>query len=70
MVNAETDEEFAKAKIISVKETTFENLTLEDKEGHESFENDEEMLKTYSKYYKTAVDKKTALKIIKFKILR
>jgi len=44
------DQEFAKAKIIWVKDTTFENLTNEDREGHEKFNSEEEMYKTYSKY--------------------
>jgi len=61
--------EFAKGKIISVKESTFENLTDEDKKAHEKFSSDEEMYQTYSKYYKMKVTPKTKLKIIKFSLL-
>jgi hypothetical protein len=60
--------EFAKAEVIWVKETTFENLTNEDKEGHEKFSSDEEMLQTYSGYYNMKVEPKTKVKIIKFRL--
>ena len=39
----ETKEEFAKAKILSVKETMLGKLTEEDWEGHERFSSNEEM---------------------------
>ena len=61
--------EFAKAEVLWVKETTFENLSNEDKEGHEKFSSDEEMLQTYSGYYNMKVEPKTKIKIIKFKLL-
>jgi len=61
--------EFAKAEVIWIKETTFENLTNEDKEGHEKFSSDEEMLQTYSGYYHMKVEPKTKVKIIKFRLL-
>ena len=61
--------EFAKAQVIWIKETTFENLTAEDKDGHEKFSSDEEMYKTYSGYYNINVEPKTKVKIIKFKLL-
>lgn len=61
-------EEFAKAKIISVGETSFENLTEEDKRGHEKFSSDKEMYETYSRYYKMKVIPKTKLKVIKFQL--
>ncbi len=61
--------EFARAEVISVKETTFENLSDEDKEGHEKFSSDEEMFETYSRYYNIKVEPKTKVKIIKFRLL-
>jgi len=61
--------EFAKAVVIWVKETTFENLSDEDKKGHEKFSSDEEMYQTYSGYYNMKVEPKTKVKIIKFKLL-
>lgn len=62
--------EFAKAEVIWVKVTTFENLSNEDKEGHEKFSSNEEMLKTYSGYYNMKVEIKTQVKIIKFRLLK
>lgn len=61
--------EFAKAEVIWVKETTFQNLKNEDKEGHEKFPSDEEMYNTYSGYYNMKVEAKTRVKVIKFKLL-
>ncbi len=66
---SETKQEFAKAKLVDVKETTFEKLTDEDWDGHEKFSSDEEMYKTYSKYYNCRVDKDSLVKIIKFELL-
>jgi hypothetical protein len=62
--------EFAKAKVTAVKEATFGNMAEEDKRGHEEFSSDEEMYKTYSKYYKMKVTPKTRVKIIRFKLLK
>jgi len=61
--------EFTKAKVFSVKETTFEDLTEEDKGGHEEFSSDKEMYETYSKYYNMKVIPKTKIKIIKFDLI-
>lgn len=61
--------EFAKAKVILVNEATFENLTEEDKRGHEKFSSIEEMYKTYSRYYNIKVKPETKVKIIKFEVL-
>jgi len=61
--------EFAKAKVISVKETIFEKLTEEDKKEHEGFSSEEEMYSTYSEYYKMKVAPKTKLKVIRFKLV-
>jgi hypothetical protein len=43
--------EFVKAKVLWTRKTTFGNLTEEDRKGHESFESEEKMYQTYSKYY-------------------
>jgi hypothetical protein len=61
--------EFAKVEVIWTKETIFENMTKEDKEGHEKFSSDEEMYQTYSGYYSMKVEPKTRVKIIKFRLL-
>ena len=63
------NKEFARAKVLWVKDTTFENLTGEDKEGHEEYASDEEMYKLYSKWYNMKVTPKTKLKVIRFKLL-
>ena len=62
-------QEFAKTEVIWVKETTFQNLTEEDKEGHEKFSSEKEMYQTYSGYYNMKVEPKTRVKIIKFRLL-
>jgi len=63
-------QEFARAKVINVKETTFGNLTDEDKQGHEKFSSDEDMYETYSRYYHMKVTPKTKVKIIKFRLIQ
>lgn len=62
-------DEFARVKVISVKETTFEKLLPEDKDTHEKFKSDEEMYQTYSRYYDIVVTPKTEIKVIRFKIM-
>ncbi len=61
--------EFAKVTILWIKETTFENLTSEDKEGHEKFSSLEEMYQTYTRYYNVQCNSKTKLKVVKFKVI-
>ena len=62
-------EEFARAVVLWIKETTFENLTNEDYGGHEKFKSEEEMYATYSQYYKIEVTPQTKVKVIKFKLV-
>ena len=64
-----TREEFAQARVLWTKMTTFGRLTEEDKEGHESFESTEEMHQTYEKYYSQEVGPETEVKIIKFELI-
>jgi len=61
--------EFAKATASLVKQTTFRNLTAEDKKGHEKYQSDEEMYQVFSKYYNMKVTPETRLFVIKFKLL-
>lgn len=68
-VDFETKREFAQAKLVKVIEKPLGALTDEDKKGHESFESDEEMFKTYKKYYGRNVDENTPVKIIWFQLL-
>lgn len=66
----ETGEEFARVKIISVRETALGKLTKEDWEGHETYTSEQEMYEHYSTYYKRPIDESATLKIIKFKLLK
>jgi hypothetical protein len=63
------ENEFAKANVLWIKETIFKNLTNEDYEGHEKFSSEEEMYKTYSRYYNMEINPQTRLKVIKFKLI-
>lgn len=69
LVNKETLEPFAKAKIVSVKEKALGDLTDEDWKGHEKFASDEEMYLTYSKYYSKTITPKDKVKIIGFELV-
>lgn len=60
---------FAYARIVSVVEKKFNELIDDDKSGHESFESDEEMYRTYGRYYDGTVDPDTTLKIIRFELV-
>ena len=66
----ETRGKFGEAKLTSVKEKTFKELTKEDKKDHEKFSSDKEMYATYSKYYQKEITPNTKLKVIKFKLLK
>lgn len=70
LVEMITREPFAKAKIISVKNTTFGKLTPDDRDGHEKFTSEKEMLDTYSGYYGQKITADTPLKVIKFKLIQ
>jgi hypothetical protein len=61
--------EFAKAQVLWTKYTTFGKLSPEDTEGHETFTDIEELLKTYSEYYSTNATLETPVKVIKFKLI-
>jgi hypothetical protein len=63
------EKEFAKAKVLWTKETTFGRLTEEDKKGHESYESKQKMLETYSNYYDMEVTLETEVKVIKFELI-
>ncbi len=64
----ETLEEFAKARLVEVKENIFGNLTVDDFDGHEKYASSEEMYKTFSEFYQRNVDKNSPVKIIKFEL--
>lgn len=64
----ETKRPFAKAVITKVMEKPLGQLTQDDKSGHEMYETDEDMYKTYSGYYDTKVGPKTFIKLIWFEL--
>ena len=68
LLNSKTEEKFAQAEIVEVVEKSFKNLTDDDWVGHEKFSSNQEMYKTYSRYYGCEVNENTILKIIKFKL--
>ena len=61
--------EFGQADVVWIKETTFGDLTPEDKAGHEKFGSDNEMCAAYSGYYKLKVTSRTSVKVIKFRVV-
>jgi hypothetical protein len=66
-IEKENGEEFAMAKILSVKEKRLKEITDVDYEGHEHFETKEKMLQTYKGYYGNKVTLDSVVKIIDFK---
>lgn len=64
-----SDKRFAYAIITSVIEKKMGELTDEDRKGHEEFEDDKQMYKTYSDYYQKEVNSDTMVKIIRFNLL-
>ncbi|MGV8150386.1 MAG: ASCH domain-containing protein [Candidatus Woesearchaeota archaeon] len=61
--------EFAAAIITKIRETTFKNLTEDDKSGHEKFSSEKNMYRVYSKYYNINVTPQTPVKVVKFRVL-
>lgn len=69
LVEFETGEVFAKAEIANVKEKKMSEVTEEDFDGHETYKDREEMLKTYQGYYGDKVNWDTTIKMIDFKLV-
>ncbi len=61
---------FAEAEIVRVREKKLGEINEKDFEGHEKYENKQEMLKQYREYYGEKVDVDTVIKIVKFNLLR
>ena len=66
----ETLTQFATAKLTKVVEKPLGELTEADKKGHETFQSDEKMYATYTKYYKKEVTPQTPIKIIWFELIK
>ena len=69
MINKETGEEFAKAKIVKITEKRLRELEESDYDGHEKYKDQEEMLNNYKRYYGDNVTLDTIVKIINFELL-
>lgn len=68
LINWNTKEVFGEGKLTEVIEKSLGKLEESDFEGHEKFENEEEMYETYRKYYGDKVNEDTIVKIIKFEL--
>ncbi|MCB9814547.1 ASCH domain-containing protein [Candidatus Nomurabacteria bacterium] len=68
-VNKETLETFGTGQITQIKIKTLGTLTNGDWIGHERYESEEDMYKTYRSYYGDRVGPDTELKIIDFDFL-
>lgn len=69
-INSASGKEFAKAKIIGVRENKLGEIQETDfEEGHEKYKSQEDMLAHYRDYYGDGVDFNSVIKIIKFKLL-
>lgn len=64
--NSENGEIIGHGKIISFYEKELQNISGEDYNGHEKFENTDQMLEVYRGYYGNKVDYDSVIKIIKF----
>ena len=65
---SETGKDFAKAKIIEVREKKLGEINESDYVGHERFDSQNDMLNKYKEYYGTKVNMDTLVKIIRFKL--
>jgi hypothetical protein len=68
LVNSETKEKFAAAKIVVVREKQLREITDADYDGHETYRSQEAMLAEFKKYYGDKVNNNTTVKIIRFKL--
>lgn len=69
LVNSNDKTVFATAKVTKVIEKTMGKLTIEDKEGHETFDTDQEMYDTYSHYYGKTITTSSPVKILWFRLV-
>lgn len=69
LVNWNTKEVFGEAKLTKVYEKKLGDVEESDFDGHEKYQSEEEMYKTYRTYYGDKVGPETVVKIIRFKPL-
>jgi hypothetical protein len=70
LVERNTDREFAKAVITSIREKKLKDLVESDFSGHEKYESEEKMYETYRGYYGDRVIPDSVIKIIKFHLIK
>jgi len=66
LVNRDSGEEFARAAVTNVTETTLGDIDYAAGGGHEAYASREEMYETFRGYYGDAVGPDTAVKIVSF----
>lgn len=69
LVNSDNGQTFAKAIIIEVIYKSLGNVDDIDLDGHEKWNNKEEMLESLKEYYGNRVDLDMEIKIVRFKLL-
>jgi len=69
LLNQVTGKEFAKAKVTKVYEKRFKDISDDDLDGHEKYENRDKMLKTYQNYYGDKVNWEAMVKVIDYKLI-
>lgn len=69
MINKETGEEFAKAKITKIEEKKLGELEDTDFDGHEKYKDQEDMLNHYRGYYGDKVSPDTMAKMVDFELI-
>jgi len=67
-IDSETNQKFAEAEILEVKEKELGKVESSDFEGHEKYESRANMISHYRQYYGNKVTQKTIVKIIKFRL--
>lgn len=67
-INKETGDKFSQAEILFIREKRLDDIEETDYEGHEKFDDKEEMFETYRRYYGNKVNGDAIVKIIRFKI--
>jgi len=70
LINKDSNEEFGRAMIESIREKKMGEMQESDFEGHERFESTQKMFETYKGYYGDEVNFDTIVKIIKFKLIK
>jgi len=69
-VNSETGSHFTNARIIEITEKKLGEMQDDDFNGHEKYQNQNDMLEHYRKYYGDRVNLDTMVKVVKFKLLK